>query len=960
MPAPFRQLTFEEFCEVLDRFPFTRRVNAVHMHHTWRPNHAQYRGHDSIKAMWQFHTQHNNWSDIAQHITIAPDGSIWTGRDWNKAPASASGHNGNSQAGPFMFEMIGDFDIGRDPWGGAQKETALGVVARVQRKFGLRPESLRFHNQMGPKTCPGSQIDYDATLEEVRALHEEEPEGPLPQVVREPVRFPGVILEARLGFDESVREALDALQGLGARATAAAMEPGDAEPAETEMPIEDIVVYSGQENAVMPAPSASRGPSKNEFTAAVRSAMRPYVVNLDRGRFSSEGLYASTAEDVDAIFGTEMERAAEEAKQAGRKLRVMFYAHGGLVGEGDGLWMAHLASPWWRQNNVYPVYFVWETGLLPQLKQVLFGPRPAVAPRGFIEETFDKGVEVAARKLRLPMDIWTNMKRSAAASVLEGGGALHAARRLKEFCDRHEDDVELHAVGHSAGSIFHSHFIPTALDLGVPAFRTVSFLAPAIRVDAFHKRLAPRLGNGIESMTLYTMSKDWELEDSCMGIYKKSLLYLIRNALEPADEDAVSGKAARPTPGIPILGLEESLRSDDKLRRIFGLSGQPGTNGEVVWSVSMAGGGTRASGSRTHGGFDNDRLTMHGVAARVLGIDDTAQVRPLPQALVEASSRSLDSAQSDELLEGAEFFAQFVAPPAEPLPFSQPGTLPHPAPIVLPAAAPAVSGARPSGRRSALCIGIDRYASAPLSGCVADARLWSRTLDNLGFQVELVTDAQATREGIVSRLRDLIQRSSAGDVLVFQYAGHGTSLVDLDADEPDGKDEALCPFDLDSGAFLIDDDLAEIWDLIPAGVNMTCFMDCCHSGTINRVVGGTQHPAGNGTRKPRYLIPTAEMQEAHVGYRREAAPSPAGRSRGPAVMREVSFSACLAREVAWENDGQGDFTRRATKVLVDGGARRRSNAQFHQEVLDAFGAGRAQTPELNCSDALRGAWFLEP
>src|SRR5690606_13468407 len=123
--------------------------------------------------------------------------------------------------------------------------------------------------------------------------------------------------------------------------------------------------------------------------------------------------------------------------------------------------------------------------------QVLFGPGPLTAPRGVIEEGWDAAVEAAARALRLPMDVWSNMKRSAAASTLPGGGALRAAELLKEFCDMHPDGVELHAVGHSAGSIFHSYFVPKALDLGVPAFRTLSLLAPAIRVDAFHQRLAP-------------------------------------------------------------------------------------------------------------------------------------------------------------------------------------------------------------------------------------------------------------------------------------------------------------------------------------------------------------------------------------------------------------------------------------------------------------------------------------
>ena len=38
-------------------------------------------------------------------------------------PASASGHNGNTHAGPFMFEMIGDFDTGKDAFADPQRAT---------------------------------------------------------------------------------------------------------------------------------------------------------------------------------------------------------------------------------------------------------------------------------------------------------------------------------------------------------------------------------------------------------------------------------------------------------------------------------------------------------------------------------------------------------------------------------------------------------------------------------------------------------------------------------------------------------------------------------------------------------------------------------------------------------------------------------------------------------------------
>ncbi len=116
MGRPFRQLTLSQFSQLLQSFQFTRQIDVVHMHHTWRPNRSMYKGLATIEAMYQFHTTVNGWSDIAQHISIAPDGTIWTGRDWNNPPASAKGFNGNNTHGPFMFEMIGDFDMGRDPW----------------------------------------------------------------------------------------------------------------------------------------------------------------------------------------------------------------------------------------------------------------------------------------------------------------------------------------------------------------------------------------------------------------------------------------------------------------------------------------------------------------------------------------------------------------------------------------------------------------------------------------------------------------------------------------------------------------------------------------------------------------------------------------------------------------------------------------------------------------------------
>src|SRR5688500_9040031 len=122
MTSPsFLPLTVDEFVRLVERYDFSSRViDEVHMHHTWRPRQSDFRGLASILGMWRFHTEEMKWSDIAQHVTIDPDGTIWTGRSWRLPPASSAGRNGNSRRGPFMFEMIGDFDKGQDNLEGAQ------------------------------------------------------------------------------------------------------------------------------------------------------------------------------------------------------------------------------------------------------------------------------------------------------------------------------------------------------------------------------------------------------------------------------------------------------------------------------------------------------------------------------------------------------------------------------------------------------------------------------------------------------------------------------------------------------------------------------------------------------------------------------------------------------------------------------------------------------------------------
>src|SRR4029453_5933801 len=91
MPKPFLELTVEQFAAMLDQFPWVRRVTEVHVHHTFRPNHADFASRppvQSIEGMFRFHTDERHFSDIAQHVTIDPRGMIGAGRDWHAPPAS--------------------------------------------------------------------------------------------------------------------------------------------------------------------------------------------------------------------------------------------------------------------------------------------------------------------------------------------------------------------------------------------------------------------------------------------------------------------------------------------------------------------------------------------------------------------------------------------------------------------------------------------------------------------------------------------------------------------------------------------------------------------------------------------------------------------------------------------------------------------------------------------------------
>jgi len=123
-----------------------------------------------------------------------------------------------------------------------------------------------------------------------------------------------------------------------------------------------------------------------------------------------------------------------------------------------------------------------------------------------------------------------------------------------------------------------------------------------------------------------------------------------------------------------------------------------------------------------------------------------------------------------------------------------------------------------------LFIGIDRYASTEINWLTCATRdalaLFALFSDNMGGDLVLLTDAEATRERIVHELEKL-SGCEPDDVVVFAYSGHGTET------------HQIVPFDADRATLSTTtvslSELAERFTKIPVR-KFVCILDCCFSG----------------------------------------------------------------------------------------------------------------------------------
>jgi metacaspase-1 len=235
-------------------------------------------------------------------------------------------------------------------------------------------------------------------------------------------------------------------------------------------------------------------------------------------------------------------------------------------------------------------------------------------------------------------------------------------------------------------------------------------------------------------------------------------------------------------------------------------------------------------------------------------------------------------------------------------------------------------------KKRALCVGINDYpgTSSDLSGCVNDAKDWAEALKSRGYEVTTLLDQEAKRQALVDGLTDLVGTAHAGDSLVFTFSGHGSWLPDDDGDEPDGRDEMLCPYDINDEKYLMDDDLAVIFNRKPKDVRLYFISDSCHSGSVARFASDPL-PSANRMPKIRLLPPLEFVKDPDIRDRIPLAMRAPSSSRGE-VYPALLLSGCKDVEFSYD----ADFGGRPN------GAMTRLPSQQYPQTPQLFGGTKAK------------------
>ncbi len=149
----------------------------------------------------------------------------------------------------------------------------------------------------------------------------------------------------------------------------------------------------------------------------------------------------------------------------------------------------------------------------------------------------------------------------------------------------------------------------------------------------------------------------------------------------------------------------------------------------------------------------------------------------------------------------------------------------------------------PTGTFHGLFIGVNRYQSIDvrnLASAVRDAQaLYALFTDNLGGDITLVTDSEATSTRLRAELKRLAQESSSDDVVVISFSGHGSDSHELVTYEADLYNLTATTLPLE--------EFTDLVSAIPAR-HLLVVLDCCFSGGAGaKVLNSVAHSRGSAS-----------------------------------------------------------------------------------------------------------------
>ena len=174
----FILLSREEFKVWLLKLKCTRSIKLLQEHHTYLPDYQTFKEmKDYFRILEGMEKSHINrgFSEIAQSLTIFPDGLIAICRDFNKSPAGIRGANKTG----ICIENVGNFDAGKDKMSPEERMSILDVTALLCIHFKLKPgiNTIVYHHWFDlstgkrtngggeTKSCPGTYWFGGNTIE---------------------------------------------------------------------------------------------------------------------------------------------------------------------------------------------------------------------------------------------------------------------------------------------------------------------------------------------------------------------------------------------------------------------------------------------------------------------------------------------------------------------------------------------------------------------------------------------------------------------------------------------------------------------------------------------------------------------------------------------------------------------------------------------------------------------------